>query len=41
MLLISGDHSQRSHQSRPRVLCAFIEAKRRAFTDGVAESTCL
>jgi len=39
MLLMSSHHSQRSHQSRPRVLCAFIAAKRRAFTDGAAEST--
>jgi hypothetical protein len=39
MLLMIGNHSQRSHQSRPRVLCAFIEAQRRAFTDGAAEST--
>ncbi len=39
MLLITGNHSQRSHQSRPRVLCAFIAAQRRAFTDGAAEST--
>jgi hypothetical protein len=39
MLLISGHHPQRRRQSRPRVLCAFIGAQRRALTDAAAEGT--
>lgn len=37
MLLIIGENSKRKRRSRPRVLCAFIGAKRRAFTDAEAE----
>jgi hypothetical protein len=37
MLLMSGTHPQRRRRSKPRVLCAFIGAKRRALTDAGAE----
>jgi len=39
MLLMTGQHPQRRRQSRPRVRCAFIGAKRRALTDDAAEGT--
>jgi hypothetical protein len=37
MLLLTGTVPERKRQSRPRVLGAFIGAKRRALTDGGAE----
>lgn len=37
MLLITSTHPQWRRRSRPRVLCAFIGAQRRALTDAGAE----
>ena len=37
MLLMTSITLELHHPSRPRVPCAFIEAKRRAFTDGASE----
>jgi hypothetical protein len=34
---MTSNHPQRRRQSRPRVFCAFIGAKRRALTDDGAE----
>jgi len=39
MLFIVANYPQRGRRSRPRVLCAFIEAKRRALTAAAAEGT--
>lgn len=39
MLLMTSHHPQRRRRSRPRVLCAFIGAQRRALTDARAKGT--